>query len=156
MFAEAKMNNVNVNHGSWQTTSLLSLLKVELQVANAAFDKYRVLSFLRFEENRAPNALLAFDNLPLKLWSLQLTSIITWNNDEIWGWYVRVCQGRICVGPVKKWYKPLAAGMTWSKTFSSDTALQDSCLSWCHPHSCAHQWDFESQTDFTDEGNLLH
>lgn len=36
MFAEAKMNNVNVNHGSWQTTSLLSLLKVELQVANAA------------------------------------------------------------------------------------------------------------------------
>lgn len=98
MFGEAKMNNVHVNHGSWQTTSLLSLLKVELQVTNAAFERYKDLSFLRFEENRAPNALLAFNNLPLKLWSLQMTSIITWNNDEIWGWCVRVCQGRICVG----------------------------------------------------------
>lgn len=67
MFAEAKMNNGKVNHGSWETISLLSLLKVVLQVTNAAFERYRGLRFLRSEENQVPNALQAFDNLPLKL-----------------------------------------------------------------------------------------
>lgn len=65
MFAEVKMNNGNVNHG--ETTCLLSPFKVVLQVTNAAFERYRGLSFLRSEENRAPNVLQTFDNLPLKL-----------------------------------------------------------------------------------------
>lgn len=67
MFAEAKTNNGNVNRGSRDTISLLSLLKVLLlQVTNAAFERHRGLSFLRSEETRASNAVQAFENLPLK------------------------------------------------------------------------------------------
>lgn len=62
MFEEAGMNNGNVNHGFWEIISLLSLLKVVLRVTSAAFEKYRGLHFLSTEENRAPNALQAFDN----------------------------------------------------------------------------------------------
>lgn len=62
------MNNSNVNHESGDAIALLSLLKVVLlQVTNAAFERYRGLGFLRFEENRAPNAAQVFENLPLKL-----------------------------------------------------------------------------------------
>lgn len=138
MFAEVTMSNGNVNHGSWKTTSLLSLLVASNKWC---FERYRGLRFLRSEENRAPNALQAFDNLPLKLWSLQMTSIIMWNDHEIWGWYVRVCQGRFVYKPVKMWHKPPEAGMTWSETFSRDTALQDSSCLCTVPPSHVHSHD---------------
>lgn len=131
MFAEWTM--VKVNHGSWETTSLLSLLTVVLQVINAAFERYRGLSFLRSEESRAPNALQAFDNLPLKLWNLQITSIITWNNhDGMW----KSAKADLCTNQWRCGTNHLELGWHETKPSAGIRPYRIPACAWCQPHMC--------------------
>lgn len=92
------MNNGNVNHVSWDTISLLSLLQVVfLQVTNAAFGSIGASVSWNLKQIE-PQMLFK----SLKFWNLQMTNIIICESCLV----MRRCQGNFCVqinGDAKNW-----------------------------------------------------